>query len=292
MGVVKNCAQNPICYNSAMRYFYVLSVSVVLFGLCGAYFFYAVPAKESNDAGAQTHSFPPDTSYFERGQYYFNVQGEADGPYDLERARYYYQKALQAGEEEPTLWYQLGRIDFVEGDYISTIDRFETQIELYGDTVPNVYYGLGLVYGFKGSGSKIEADLRAGAENFEKFLTYEPDSPWARTDLSWILFELKEFEAMIPVLETGLETHPDHPWLLNMYGLALMNSGQREKAATVFERSLAGAQQLTVEEWGRAYPGNHPQGWEAGLNQFVTSIEKNREINNARLAERDDSKEE
>ena len=149
VGVVKNCAQNPICYNSAMRYFYVLSVSVVLFGLCGAYFFYAVPAKESNDAGAQTHSFPPDTSYFERGQYYFNVQGEADGPYDLERARYYYQKALQAGEEEPTLWYQLGRIDFVEGDYISTIDRFETQIELYGDTVPNVYYGLGLVYGFK-----------------------------------------------------------------------------------------------------------------------------------------------
>jgi hypothetical protein len=64
-----------------------------------------------------------------------------------------------------------------------------------------------------------------------------------------------------------------------------MNSGQRAKATEVFERSLAGAQQLTVEEWGRAYSGNNNLGWEAGLEQFIFAIEKNIEINNARLAE-------
>jgi tetratricopeptide (TPR) repeat protein len=268
-----------------MKYFYILGTCVALGGFALAAFLASVPAGETDPAPEQEYTFSSSTSYFERGEYYFNTNGEVDGPYDRERARFFYQKAIKEGEEDELLWYQLGRLDFLDGDYASAIERFNTQIELYGDTVPNVYYGLGLVYGFMGSENKIEADLWKGVEYFKTFQSLEPNSPWVRVDLSWVLFELKEFEQMIPLLEEGLEDYPDNPWLLNMYGLALMNTGHRAQAIEVFEQSLVGAKQLTVEEWGQAYSGNNNASWEAGLEQFIFAIEKNIEINNARLAE-------
>ena len=84
------------------------------------------------------HTFASSTTNFEKAEYYFNAQVDVDRPFDRDRARHFYQKALQEGEENALLWYQLGRLDFLDGDFASAIERYNTQIELYDDTVPNV----------------------------------------------------------------------------------------------------------------------------------------------------------
>lgn len=266
-----------------MKHSRLLIVSTVLLALAIVYLLSTTIATVGfGFKEAVTHSPPTNGSNFELGEYYFNTHGSIDGPYDRTLARHYYQKAIREGEDHPLLWHQLGRLDFLDGDYWSAVDRLNTQIELHGDAIPNVYYNLGLVYGFIASSTQSEHDWNSAAEYFEKFLTYEPDNPWARTDLSWILFELETDDQMIPVLEIGLETNPDHPWLLNMYGLALMNTGHADKAVPVFEHALHEAKKLSVADWGRAYPGNSPDSWESRLQQFVITIEKNLQISKVR----------
>jgi len=39
--------------------------------------------------------------------------------------------------------------------------------------------------------------------------------------------------------------------------------------------ALAAAEKLTAADWGRAYPGNDPAQWEAGLNSFRQTIKQN-----------------
>ena len=80
---------------------------------------------------------------------------------------------------------------------------------------------------------------------------------------------------MLPILEEGLETKPNHPWLLNMYGLALMNTGNPEGALKSFHMAREEAVKLTTYDWGRAYTGNDPAIWPEGLAEFRSAIEKN-----------------
>lgn len=209
---------------------------------------------------------------FEIGQEYFN----GDRGYDLGCARIAYEKAvLLDARVDPWLWHQLGRIDFLEGHFSAAIFKFDRQIEYFGDTVPNVHYMRGLTYGFRAREKDDSEDWRLAEESFKQYLEYSPQSPWAKTDLSWILFSQGKYEEMKPILERGLEEEPNHPWLLNMYGLALLNTEQATEAIPFFEEALRGAALLTPIEWGRAYPGNDPKSWPEGLTQMQEAIEKN-----------------
>jgi Tfp pilus assembly protein PilF len=226
------------------------------------------------NVSAQAAALPDD---FARGQYYFNHGDRADGTYDLVAARHYFSRAIQADPDgNPLAWYQLGRIDFIEGKFDAAIYKFNKQLQYFGDQVPNVYYMLGLTYGFRG---RVEApdspDLQTGIENFEKYLEFFPDSPWARTDIAWLHFLQGEYAAMIPVLDSGLAIEPDHAWLLNMYGLALLNTGNRTEAQEAFTQAKVSAEALTTADWGRAYPGNNPADWQWGLDSFRAAIEQN-----------------
>ena len=118
-------------------------------------------------------------------------------------------------------------------------------------------------------------DWQRGAEGFKKFLEYKPDSPWARIDLSWIYFSQGKYEEMIPVLEEALDENPNHAWLSNMYGLALLNTGRRSEAREQFLVAKDAVAKLTVEDWGRAYPGNDPKRWPEGLAEFQVVVDKN-----------------
>ena len=214
---------------------------------------------------------------FERGQYYFNHGDHADGAYDLAKARRYYSSAIQDDPKgNPLAWYQLGRIDFIEGRFDAAIYKFNKQLQYFDDEVPNVYYMLGLTYGFRGRPEAPDSpDLAVAIENFEKFLEFFPHSPWARTDIAWLYFLQGNYEAMIPVLERGLAIEPQHAWLLNMYGLALLNTDQTARAEEVFTDAHIAAKRLTNEDWGRAYPGNDPADWPDGLASFIAAIEHN-----------------
>jgi hypothetical protein len=79
-----------------------------------------------------------------------------------------------------------------------------------------------------------------------------------------------------PLLKKTLELHPENPWVLNMYGLALLNSEQHKRdASTYFLRARTEAVKLTANDWGDVYPGNNPQYWQQGRDEFITTIDKN-----------------
>jgi hypothetical protein len=68
---------------------------------------------------------------------------------------------------------------------------------------------------------------------------------------------------------------PEQPWLLNMYGLALLNTDDKDGARMFFEEALYLTKKLTPEDWGKAYPGNDPSVWSVGLAEMTSSIEEN-----------------
>lgn len=213
---------------------------------------------------------------FIHAERYFNADDDPEGPYDLEQARYYYEQVIAASStQNEIVWYQLGRIDFLEGKFDAAIAKFTTQIEHFGDVRPQVHYMLGLTYAYKAKQTGSADDWQKGEEAFETFLTFKPESPWARTDLAWIYFAQGKYTEMLPLLEEGLVYEPESAWLHNMYGLALLNLEDKEGAREHFARALASAKVLTAAEWGAAYPGNDPSAWDAGLASFRTAIAEN-----------------
>lgn len=220
------------------------------------------------------------TNPFEMGEYYFNSHNSTDGAYDLKLARQYYTQAIEEGSEEPLVWYQLGRVDFLEGNYNAALYKFEKQISLHGDAIPNVYYMKGLTFGYKGRSEQNEEAWKQAEENFKKYLEYDQETPWTRTDLAWVYFSQGKFAEMLPLLEEGLVYEPYNPWLLNMHGLALMNTGSKEKAHEEFLLAKEYAGYLSPEDWGRTYPGNDPAAWAQGLIEFQSLIQKNLDLTN------------
>lgn len=213
---------------------------------------------------------------FERGQYYFNHGPHADGTYDLRAARKYFGRAIAADPKgDHKAWYQLGRIDFLEGKFDDAIYKFKLQQAYFGDSVPNVHYMLGLAYGYKASRGGDTYSWQKAEEGFKNYIDLAPYSPWARVDLAWVYFSQGKFDEMLPILEEGLEYNNDNPWLHNMYGLALLNTGKKEEARAHFELASELASYLTPEEWGASYPGNDPESWKYGLREFRELIVKN-----------------
>lgn len=213
---------------------------------------------------------------FVLGQYFFNHGDQADGTYDIEKAQRYFKEAVDQDDgSNELLWHQYGRTYFLYGQFDTAIEQFEKQIELHGDALPNVYYMLGLTYAYKARQTYSVLDWQAAEQAFKTYLTFDPMSPWARTDLSWIYFAQGKYEPMKELLETGLVYEPSNPWLLNMYGLALYNTGEQDKALQYFVWAKNNAATLTVEEWGQSYPGNDPAAWPQGLAEFRAAIDAN-----------------
>jgi len=219
------------------------------------------------------------TEPFALGQYYFNYSNQADGEYDLKRARTYYEEVIRENPQaNDMVWYQLGRIDFLEGNFDAALFKFAKQLEYFGDARSNVFYMIGLTHGYKARQTQNPEDWQKAADGFATFLTFVPASPWARTDLAWIYFAEGKFNDMKPVLELGLIQNPEHPWLLNMYGLYLHNTDRKELANEYFARAAAAAAALEVVDWGRAYPGNNPEYWGEGLEEFQDVIKFNQAL--------------
>jgi tetratricopeptide (TPR) repeat protein len=198
--------------------------------------------------------------------------------YSLSCARYAYTHALRINpSEDGDAWHQLGRIDFIEGNFNAALYKFNKQIQYFDDSLPNVYYMIGLTYGYKARESGDKRDWERAEEAFETYISYNPNEWAPRVDLAWVFFSEGKFEEMKPVLEEGLVNHPQNSWLLNMYGLALLNTGEKEEAKQYFEDALAEAELLSPEEWGRAYPGNDPALYELGLEEMKKAIIHNLE---------------
>jgi len=248
----------------------------ILLGIGGIYIFLTAGLLI---ASAQPHAYvcPTEMSHFECGQYFFNHDEDPAGPYDLTKAREQFELAVfEEPYQNELVWYQLGRIDFLEGDFDAAIDKFQTQLTLHGDSQPQVYYMLGLTYGYKARSYHSRGDWARAEFFFEKFIEYSPMAPWSRVDLAWVLFSQGKYQEMLPILKFGLIIEPDNPWLLNMYGLAIMNTAEdRTMALPHFEKAKQEAVKLTRKDWGMVYPGNDPAEWSLGLIEFMDTIQKN-----------------
>ena len=213
---------------------------------------------------------------FERGQYYFNHDDDPAGPYDLVQARAAYEALiLRDPTDNVAVWYQLGRIDFLEGKFVSALQKFDKQLFYHGDALPNVHYMIGLTHGYKARRDGKAEDWQAAEEGFKTHITFAPTAPWPRVDLAWVYFAQGDYESMKPTLTTGLQHRPNNPWLLNMLGLAYLNTDDKTTALDYFQQAEIAAEQLTTQDWGNAYPGNSPADWAQGLSEFKAAIEKN-----------------
>lgn len=197
------------------------------------------------------------------GDYYFSQKS-----YDLARAEQYFERAIELDSDAPDAWHQLARIDFLRGDFYSALEKINTQIILHGDSLMSSYYIRGLILGYMGRFSEAEGD-------FEKFVEWNSNGWAGWNDLSWVYFAQGKYEEAASAAKRGLDRHPGNPWLLNSYGVALLNVGEYQEA----ERALAYADEIveviTPETWSQAYPGNDPTIAERGLTAFKETVSHN-----------------
>ncbi len=218
---------------------------------------------------------------FQKGEYYFNHDDDPAGPYDIKEARRYYEATIRKDPQAiGAAWYQLGRIDFIEGKFNAALYKFEKLEEYFPESESNINpnYMAGLVYGYQARRTKDQADWDAAEAAFVDYIEYEPYAPWPRVDLAWIYFAQGKFEEMKPVLGEGLVYDGDNAWLHNMYGLAMLNTGEKAIAQEHFGFAATLAEALTPEDWGQSYPGNNPADWEQGLEEFKIAIQRNQNL--------------
>lgn len=196
------------------------------------------------------------------GNYYFN-----GGNYDLGKAKAAFEKALRIDSSVLGPRYQLARVYFLNGDYAGALDFINEELKLHPD-FKRSHYVRGLIYGYNG-------DLARAEEDFKMFLEWDPRSWAGYNDLAWIYFRQGNYLKVKETALTGLQWNSDNPWLLTSYGVAMLNTGERKTAGAILTKALSAAQKLTLEDWQKAYPGNHPSIAPEGLNTLIGTIRKN-----------------
>jgi tetratricopeptide (TPR) repeat protein len=198
-----------------------------------------------------------------------------DGAYNLKLAEQFLSEAIVLDERLPYVHYQRARIYFVNSQYAKARAEVNKEIE-YNPDYARSYYLRGLINGYDGK-------LEQASEDFTEFITRKPYEWAGYVDHAWVLFQLGDYEGVRNRMETILETSRN-AWLLNAYGVALLNLGENEKALEAFNEAKNLASRMTPEQWGVAYIGNDPRIYTAGLEEMRKNINENIErVNNALL---------
>lgn len=199
------------------------------------------------------------------GNYYFN-----GGAYNLPAAIRWYQATIAISPKIYFTHYQLGRIYFVQGKFQDALDELNTTIELRPD-FGKAYYMRGLTRSYHGN-------LDGAEEDFKHMISLGNlgETGWAAyNDLSFVQFRKGSFMDMVATAETGLREYSDNPWLLNSYGLALLNTDKNREAKYSLIKALDEARGLTTEQVQKAYPGNDPATANDRKTKIITAIEYN-----------------
>ena len=192
--------------------------------------------------------------------------------YNIAIAETFFSKAAESTLEDRWVNYQLSRINFIKGDLQRAIYFANRELELYPDNC-RTHYIRGLTYGYM-------ERLDEAIQDFEVFNTCFPDTWAGHNDLAWFWFRKGDMKKVIEVIEKTIQvgTNAASPWLQNTYGVALMNTGHYVRAENAFLMAKYLANNMTKEDWGKAYPGNDPKIYEQGLNSMRLSIQKNLEL--------------
>jgi tetratricopeptide (TPR) repeat protein len=174
----------------------------------------------------------------------------------------------------------LARIYFVDGDLESAIKEFNIARD-YAPEVKEIYYGLGLTYGYA---PNIYLDY--AEYNFKKYIDLEQKEyketgrhdygAWAGyNDLSWIYYQKGDYKQAEDYARQGLEVSSGNPWLLNSLGVVLTEQERCTEALPYLKEAKQYADATTASEFGEAYTGDDSSHYESGLNSMKNLIEEN-----------------
>jgi tetratricopeptide (TPR) repeat protein len=200
------------------------------------------------------------------------------GRYDLLSSERYLTSAERIDPSLYLVHYQLARVYFLTTRYTLALNEVNKEIKNSPNFSRN-YYLRGLIYGY-------DKKLPEAASDFEEFINREPDEWAGYNDLAWILFQLGDYRGVKESMEQILVS-VRNAWLLNAYGVALLNLGELEAAHNAFTEARELASRMSPEEWGTAYIGNDPRIYGTGLEEMRRNIDENLERVNNALSEKE-----
>lgn len=187
---------------------------------------------------------------------------------------------LENSKKDWQTHFLLGRIYFVEGKLMDSVNAYIESIELNPNHKES-YYGRGLSYGFMGHKFLTQAE-----NDFEKYIELDEEDfkrtglhaygAWAGyNDLAWIHFLKGDFEQQELITRAGLEISSQNPWLLNSLGVALLAQNKCGQAKEYFNSSEKLLNDINVKQFGEAYSGDSQHFWETGLENMRGVIGEN-----------------
>lgn len=199
------------------------------------------------------------------GNFYFN-----GGAYDLDIAQKAFSRAVKI--DPKILWghYQLARIYFVKGEKDKALREINKELEANPENLRSLYVR-GLIYGYSGKLAEAEADFR-------RFTLWAPMEWAGYNDLAWILAKEGKYEDDLAALNNAFKKVPEaekNAWLKNSLGVAYLNLKEYKKAEKALLSAKKLAENLTLDEWEKAYPGNSPNEAATGLESFKAALEAN-----------------
>ncbi|MBV9159721.1 MAG: tetratricopeptide repeat protein, partial [Candidatus Kaiserbacteria bacterium] len=193
--------------------------------------------------------FPSAARAYAYGERHFNATNPQE--YDIVRASYYFNESARIDPQYGAVYHELGRIQFLKGNYISALRLINRQIELHGDQVPNAYYMRGLIEGYMGRYGDAVKD-------YGYFLQRDPNNWAAINDYSWVLLKAGRPSDALAATDKGLVIFPSNPWLLNSNSIALYELKRYGEALSQAQAAARNFSSVTRAEWLGAYPGNDP----------------------------------
>lgn len=199
------------------------------------------------------------------GYYYYGA-----GAYDVDKAAWSFQIALRY--DPKVLWghYQLARIYFVQGKFTKALQEINAELAANPANLRALYIR-GLIY-------ISMNNLPAAEEDFRNFVAWAPAEWGGYNDLAFVLAKEGKYTESEMVIMQSMQKVPnasDVAWLWNSLGLAQLNQQKYTDAQVSFTKALALAEQMTAQEWVRAYSGNDPALAADAMVHFKNSIQDN-----------------
>lgn len=202
------------------------------------------------------------------GDFFF---GRSKYFYSLPMATFFYKQALffdsKKGIPPPDLYYQLGRVAFIEGKLEKAVPLFDKELFFYPKHVKS-YYMKGLTLAYEGK-------YHAAIGSFEEYNEKQPVGWAGKNDEAWLLYTVGDLKKALTVIEKAYQDGYINPWVMNTYGVILLNLGKCDGAQTVLDTAYRNSLTMKEDSWGASYPGNDPRVYAEGLKQMRDSLKEN-----------------
>lgn len=197
--------------------------------------------------------------------------GDIPRLYQIDIAHFLFKQAaypILQSESVPYAHYQLSRTYFIKGDLFAALDEAKAELIAYPDHT-GTYYILGLTYGY------MNRNYEA-IDAFSKYIETHPGTWAGRNDKAWLQFRVGDIDGALATIEPIAESFPYTPWVQNTLCALLINKeGRLADAERTCSQAKQSIDKMTAADWGRAYPGNHPQIYKNGVESMRESIEHN-----------------